>query len=173
MADRSFDVHKGYTDAQAKYDYYILGITVALFGYLVGEFVPQAIALSGNTIELCALVCFVVSIIASIRKLEYDISCQRLNFQKLDMEEKRTITGQGIMSNQDVLNVDTGKMMSNEYLRELSEMQSNKIDVLNAVFSREAVSSGLAYSIRNGFLMSGVILLVSSKILIAILKVGA
>jgi len=52
MAQRSLDVFKQLKEAEQKFDYFILGLTVALFAYIGEKYVPEPLALSSNTLEL-------------------------------------------------------------------------------------------------------------------------
>ena len=88
MSSRSIEVFKNLQSAQQKFEYFIFGITVALFAYIGEKYTPEAISFSQNTFELSALIIFVVTIIIGFKRLENHITAQAYNFHKLHQSEK-------------------------------------------------------------------------------------
>lgn len=90
MSDsKTMEVFKGVRDAQQKLDYFLLGLSTALFAYIGGEYEPQAISLSENSFELAAIVLIFVSIISGFIRINNHITIMKLNHQTLDMSDTR------------------------------------------------------------------------------------
>lgn len=120
MADtRSVEVFKGLRDAQQKLDYFMLGLASALFAYVGAKYEPMPLSFSQNTVELLSLGLFLISILAGFKRLDINIALMRLNFRKLDMNEKKGAIVQGLSMRGDVLNTDTGEPLDRNYAQQV------------------------------------------------------
>lgn len=164
MTERSLDVYNRMKESQVKFDYFMIGLSSALFAYLGEKFSPQPLSFSSNTIELAALICLAVSVVAGLRRIEFDISHQMGNFISLDATERRTTTGKAIAFGAEVLNVDNQSYLTQENFKTHSENMSRKIELAENEMRKYGKRAAIAYSIRNWSLFSGFFLLALSKV---------
>lgn len=88
MEPRSIQVHKNYSDAREKFDYFILALIVAVLAYLGKDVRFEEIGSNISTIYLIALFVFAVAAVSGFKRIEYSIEFHRLNHLSLDALEK-------------------------------------------------------------------------------------
>lgn len=164
MTERSLDVFNRMKESQMKFDYFIVGLSSALFAYLGEKFSPQPISLSSNTIELAALICLAVSVMAGLKRVEFDISHQMGNFIYLDASERRTTTGKTITTGANTLNIDNQSYITQEYLKEHSKNIGKAVELGDKEMRKYENRATIVYRIRNWSLLSGFFLLALSKV---------
>lgn len=62
MTDRSIEVFKEISVSMQNFDYFMLGISIALFAYLGKDFKPVQFGVNVGTIELISLTALFISI---------------------------------------------------------------------------------------------------------------
>src|ERR1035437_185974 len=85
---KSLLVYAGVRDAQQKYDYFIAGVTGALFAYIAQTYTPRRIELNPSVFEPLALVFLALSFYLALRRIENTTLIGMLNHQQLDANEK-------------------------------------------------------------------------------------
>lgn len=162
---RSLEVYKGLRDAQQKLDYFLLGLSSALFAYIGSDYKPEPISFSQNTAELISICLLFISILASFKRIDLNISIMRLNFQQLDMSEKQNSIQQALSFPGNILNLKTGGSLDrNEAAKILKLIKNQKLKVekkLNKCMSYFSATC----SIRNWSLILGFITLCCSKLI--------
>lgn len=162
---RSLEVFKGIREAQQKLDYFLLGLASALFAYVGGQYKPMPISFSQNTIELISLALFFISIIAGFKRLDLNISIMKINFQMLDMGEKKGVLNQAQSMPGQVLNTDTGEALGrNEAAYTLQLIEENASKVKTNLDKLSNYSSA-TFFVRNWALILGFLALGFSKVL--------
>jgi hypothetical protein len=166
MADsRSLEVFKGIREAQQKFDYFLLGLASALFAYVGGQYKPMPIGFSQNSAELISLALLFVSVIAGFKRLDLNILIMKLNFQQLDLGERKGALNQALSMSGNVLNTGTGKALDrNEaiYTLQLIEEHTPKV---NSKLDRCSSYSSVSFVVRNWTLILGFLALGFSKVL--------
>ena len=86
---RNFEMHRSYSEAQDRFDNFVLAGLLAVCAYL-GQGNPYApIGLNTETVYLLSLASFVLSALFGFKRIEYVIVGYRLNYQLLDAREKK------------------------------------------------------------------------------------
>ena len=165
MTTRSIEVFKSVTESQQKFDYFLLGLTTALFAYVGEKFSPQAFSFSPNTCELLALMFFLISIFASIKRLTLDIEIKINNFTQLHLSEKRGAIKEALATPGPKINVESGDMLDPEMAALEVEFIEEHIPKVEKQMQKGQDWSGTASLIRNWSLSIGLILLGFSKLL--------
>lgn len=163
MSARSIEVFKNLQSAQHKFEYFIFGITVALFAYIGEKYNPEPISLSQNTFELSALIILVITIIIGFKRLENHITSQAYNFHKLHQGEKLgsikkalLTPGEHICENGDLFDREKGQ-------RDAEAIQSAIINYNEKMKNIDTQNIKL-YKWRNRLLIFGFVLLAISKV---------
>ncbi len=90
---RNFEMYRSYSEAQDRFDNFVLAGLLAVCAYL-GQGNPYApIGLNTETVYLLSLASFVLSALFGFKRIEYMIVGYRLNYQLLDAREKKIKTG--------------------------------------------------------------------------------
>ena len=163
MSNISLEAWKNVKQTQQKYDYFILSLSSALFAYLGSKFEPETLSFSQNSIELLALVCFAVSILFGILRLESDISVQSNDYKKAQAQERLDMVNKIINLPYRNIDVDTGAEISITEARERQQILQDFITKSNDCAKEIGNSYGLKFKVRNYSLFLGFVLLVTSK----------
>lgn len=81
-------VFSGFREAQQKFDYFVTGISGALFAYIAQTYTPERIAFSPAILEPASLVCLAVSFFLGVRRIATYVTTVKLNHDMLDHGEK-------------------------------------------------------------------------------------
>ena len=95
-----------------KFDYFLLGISIALFAYLGKDFTPTKIGLNESTIELIALTALFISIVFSYMRMKCDLTIKSLNFSILHLGEKRGALTEAMSTAGLKYNAETGDVIN-------------------------------------------------------------
>jgi len=162
---RSLEELKGVREAQLKLDYFLLGLASALFAYIGGQYKPMPISFSQNTVELFALGLFFISILSGFMRLDFNISVMKLNFQKLDMGERKGTIHKALSIPGPVLNIDTGESLNKTEAAYIVQLINENTPKVVANIDKYTRYSSLSFTVRNWALMIGFIALAFSKVM--------
>ena len=165
MEQRSLLVYKNLKAAQEKFDYFVLGMTAALFAYLGENYAPEQLGLSQNTVELISLLLLLISLVAGFKRLKFDLALQQGNFYELDLDERRNVMNQALSVSGSVLNLNTGDAVNKEAVAARAKQIQERLPSLLKATEKYARKGSMAYSVRNWSLLSGFVLLAVSKFL--------
>jgi hypothetical protein len=112
MAGLSLEAWKSWKQAQQKYDYFMVGLSAALFAYLGAKFAPEPLSFSQNTFELLSLAFLLISIVTGILRLESDLSIQSTNLRKIEAQEKLDAVNKILNFPGRNMDLDTGNEIS-------------------------------------------------------------
>ena len=131
-----------------KFDYYILGVAVALFSYSATHFVPQPLGFNATTVEAVSLALLLVAVIAGFLRIQAVIQTGFWNHQQLYSGE----VGGGLtkhLSGNPVLNERTGEIYSPQEVQEIvRQCAGNRRDAGERV-KQCLTSSERYYDVRN------------------------
>lgn len=171
MSDHDLEVWKNWKQAQQKYDYFVIGLSAALFAYIGGKYSPEALSISQNSFELLALLSFFLSIASGIFRIENDLSIQATKIKQLNAQKKLKIVNQLVSTPGQIMNIDEGKEMSQEellhkqdILRKFISSSDNDLEFFDNRCTRQ-------FLVRNFSLLFGFLFLIISKFISFILMV--
>ncbi|EJI1382277.1 TPA: hypothetical protein I7171_22245 [Vibrio vulnificus] len=163
MENRSIEVFKEVSNAEQKFDYFVLGVAIALFAYIGKDYTPEPLGMTQNTFELFSVIMFFLSVLFAYVRLKTIIIIKRLNFTKLHLGEINGALMQVIASPDLNYNSQTGDVIDPNQAR--LELRFNK-DVLlendKHMDSKQNLSSLCAMS-RDVLIGLGFVGLVLSK----------
>ena len=149
MAERSLEVFKQYREAQHKYDYFVVGISLALFAYTAKSFVPSLLGFNHSTIELAAIMVIFVSVASGLLRLEYNVSIMANNFQKLyNLETKGKLT-EALLQPGHKVNVETGEIFDPVKAQLHIEVIDECMPNIEKNINKYQMLSKINFSIRN------------------------
>lgn len=164
MADsRSLEVHKSLRESQQKLDYFLLGVSSALFAYLGGKFEPAPIQYSENSFEFAALILLFLSVLLAFIRLERNIVVTQLNFLQLDFQEKKGAIVQALAMPGPVLNTENGEQLDKGNAQLLVHSIDKKLpEILNKIDTQSKLSA-VSARLRNWLLLLGFATLAFAK----------
>jgi len=121
MEKRSLLAYEHYRESEQRFEYFILGLSVALVAYVAQSAKPERLGLSPYTLTLLSVLLIVASIIFGFTRIALMILAKRLNHDILHLGEKR---GQLVPARgTSVLNRDSGEQLTPKQIeQELNEM---------------------------------------------------
>jgi len=170
MSERSIEVFKQHCEAQQKYDYFIVGLSIALFAYTAKNFTAYPLGFNSSTIELLAIIAIFISVAAGLLRLENNLTIKANNFQKLYNQETKGKLTEALLQPGLKVNVETGDIFNPS----LAKLQIETIDECNseidARLKKYQKLSEIKFTVRNWALLVGIFLLALSKVLESVLK---
>ncbi len=79
MDERSIEVYGHYREAEQKLDYFVCGISGALFAYLGQHYIPHKLVCDATILEPLALLFFAISFYYGLIRIETAMLCLRIN----------------------------------------------------------------------------------------------
>ena len=163
MSNISLEAWKNVKQTQQKYDYFILGLSSALFAYLGAKFEPEAFSFSQNSFEIFALVFLANSILFGILRLESDIAMQSNDLRKVEAQEKLDVVNKILAYPYKNINLDTGNETSKAEALDSKQILSEFISSMNEHGKELGTNYTFKFKVRNYSLYLGFILLILSK----------
>jgi hypothetical protein len=167
--DRSDQVYFRYLATAEKFDYFVLGIAVALVGYLGADLEVSKLGLSTSGLEAIAAGLFLVASISGFMRLEANISLLKVMHRRLYSEESVGALADAASSGKRVLNTSTGVALNPMEAARKHLWHRAGVEVTEDMLDSIQASSSFWYSARNGALLLGLLLLLISKVLPAYL----
>jgi hypothetical protein len=163
-SDRAWDA---YQQASARFDYFMVGLSSALTGYLGPRLALQPLGFNPSTMEFAAVVSFALSIAAGITRLEWIVAAIAGNHGRLYHEEAAGALASTAMKSDALLNAATGEVLTKD--EAILKARGHKA---NADATREKLTTVIrraerAYKWRNVLFYAGIVFLVASRLLAA------
>lgn len=164
--DRSLVAFQLAREAQQKFDYFITGLTSALFAYLAQDYQPSQLGLSVKTFEAAALICFVVSFFSGLKRIEISnvflVTNQSALHASACAGQLTTALNKGPS---DMYNSESGELVSFEELTKRRERYMEEAEMARNSLNINTRKGCHYYLLRNYSLFLGFISLLLSKLL--------
>ncbi|ENO3977382.1 hypothetical protein [Aeromonas veronii] len=170
MTDRSIEVFKEISVSMQNFDYFMLGISIALFAYLGKDFKPVQFGVNVGTIELISLTALFISITFGYFRIKCDLTIKALNFHVLDLGEKRGALTEALLTPGQKYNAKTGDIIDHKKASIEIEMFKEIIDENHLKLKSKQDRSVWLSMFRDLFLSVGFLSLLITKYLDLILR---
>jgi len=170
VPDRSIEVFKELSVSMQKFDYFILGISIALFAYLGKDFIPTKLGLNSSTIELIALTALFISIAFGYMRLKCDLTIKSINFKKLHLGETRGALTEAISTNGLKYNANTGDLIDLDKASLEIKVIKEIIEENKVLLKKQQDSSVFLVRVRDVFLVIGFVSILVSKYINLIIR---
>jgi hypothetical protein len=160
-------IESGYYQGLQRFEYFIVGVSLALCAYVGHTLQPEKLTLlSAYTIEVVSLALLILSVGVGLKRIESLVQTSRFNGQLLDAIEKRGAVMTAKPNFEGLIIVKyPGRLLTSEaaanWVRELND----KIPVLHHLIEKETIRAEKLYKWRNRLLLTGFCGLVLSKVL--------
>jgi len=170
MNSRSDELWGKLNESTEKFDYFICGITGALFGYIAQTYTPQKIDGLIPVLMPLSLLFLIVSFYAGVRRIQYVQLAARLNQNMLFYSEmagklttellKADETGATILVNQ-----STGETFAREVAEQLRSANIEQSKKAKTLMDKQRPKAAKFGKLRDGFLVVGFIFILLSRVL--------
>lgn len=169
--ERSDKAWLAYREAAEKLDYFLVGLSAALAGYLGQQISLNRIGFNGPTAELVSVILFGLSMVAGIRRIEWMVAGLAKNQEMLRHGESAgsLVKVAGEAQTPTLVNVGTGDVFSRGNALTRAQLHRQVVDKLEDSVDRAYARARRAYHWRNRFFYAGVACLVVARILEAYL----
>jgi hypothetical protein len=156
-----------YREGLQRFEYFIVGISVALCAYVGLTLHPEKLTfLSAYTIEVVSLALLILSAGVGLKRIESLVQVSRLNGQLLDAIEKRGAIMTAKPNFEGLIVVKyPGRLLTSEAAANWVRGLNDKIQVLHHMIEKETTRAESLYKWRNRLLLIGFCGLVLSKVL--------
>jgi len=167
MNDRSADVYGMTHAATEKFEYFICGVTGAIFAYITQTYQPQKLDNIFSVIQTVALVILAVSFFAGIRRIQLFNLKTRLNHALLEASEKAGRATSALAGNpaESFHNEGTGEWTTREDLERRRAVYMEEAHKMEAKLRSVQSKASRCGRVRNFFLLLGILTIFVSKVL--------
>ena len=165
MAERSLEVFKQYREAQHKYDYFVVGLSLALFAYTAKNFAPSLLGFNHSTIELTSIILIFISVASGLLRIDHNVSLLANNFQKLYNLETKGKLVDALLQPGHKVNIETGEIFDPAKAQLQIQIIDECMPNIDKNINKYKKLSEVNFSIRNWSLLIGLFLLVLSLIM--------
>jgi len=160
-------IESGYYQGLQRFEYFIVGISLALCAYVGHALHPEKLTfLSAYTIEVISLALLILSAGVGLKRIESLVQISRLNGQLLDAIEKRGAIMTAKPNFEGLIIVKyPGRLLTIEEAANWVRGLNDKIKVLHHMIENETTKAETLYKWRNGLFLTGICGLVLSKVL--------
>jgi hypothetical protein len=89
MEKRSILAYESLREAEQRFEYFLLGVSVALCAFAGQTLQPEKLGWSAYTFEIISILLIVASVVAGVRRLMLGVVAKRLNQELLHLGETR------------------------------------------------------------------------------------
>ena len=165
--ERSDQAYQSYIEALQKFDYFIVGVSIALVGYLGAALRPIGLGWNPATIELAAIASMLLSAVAGLKRIEANVSLLGASQKRLYEQEAAGALKSAALQGGPALNKGTGEFLSPGDLLAKAQYHEVGAEVVAKHVGRLERWSGRWYRARDLFLVLGLALLVLARLLAA------
>ena len=166
VADLSLEAWKSWKQAQQKYDYFVVGLSSALFAYLTSKITVTSLSTSQDIFNLSSLFFIFVSLAYGILKIEWDISRQSTDYRKAYANDHLNVANEVLNTTDAVINKKTGKPITKDEAHEIKKIMEVYLSKAEDGLTLINKDCKRFYIIRNACLFIGFILIYISKIVV-------
>jgi hypothetical protein len=160
-------VFEGARDGQQKFDYFMVGLTGALFAYIAQTYKPRELGINPSSLEPLALVFLALSFFIGLKRIETSLAAMRLNHDMLDCAEKAGLLTKAIAEGTgDGYNAESGEFVSYQELPERRQRYMIQSQAAREVLESTINRGARYYSYRNHFLFAGFAAIFLAKLLL-------
>jgi hypothetical protein len=158
-------------ESQHKFDYFITGITGAIFAYVSQAYVPHRIGLDYSVIEPIAMLFLAASFFMGLKRIESTAAVIRLNHKMLQASEKAaSITDKVGQPGTGIFVHNSGNEFTREQLIERRKMHLAEAEAAESLMQSLVSRGSRYYVLRDWSLVAGFLAIVVAKILLPYAK---
>jgi hypothetical protein len=147
-------------ESAQKFEYFLLGISLALLAYEGKTLSPQRLGLNAYTIEVTGLFLLVLSVIAGFKHIESMIAMSALNHDLLSAQTKRSRLAKGDFMYESF----TGKQLTEDEREQASFQLRGVEDQLSKALDRTVSRSYRWNRVRMWLLIAALVVIILARV---------
>ncbi len=167
MSARSIEVFGISQEAQGKLDYFLCGVTGALFAYLGEHYIPRRLEPDATCLEPLALLFLMCAFFAGIKRLEHSGLAKQFNYEMLDAAEKAGKYTKALSEGPVgvVYNEEGGQITNQSAIAVKRQEYMDNQAIGESLMRKAGEKSGFYYRVRNRLLYLGFLTVLAAKLL--------
>jgi hypothetical protein len=166
--DETLALYQRARESGEKFEYYLLGLTLALCAYEGKTLTPEKLGLNAYTIEVVSISLLIGSIIIGFKHVQAMIATSALNHLSLSLEHQRSRLAKG----EPMYEKRTGELLNEQDRAQAAANINREFEEAERELNKVLAKSGRLSSWRIWLLIAGFIGLVLSKVLVPYLANG-
>jgi hypothetical protein len=159
----TFEAHR---EASQRFDYFILGLSVALVAYAGKTLQPEKFGINPYTLEVASLLALIASIIIGFKRIEQTIVAHLVRFKLLDLRKSRGTMTEGFIEGKTRIMPERGEKWTPDDMKREIDQLDLLIPDCERKFEEVGDKAAKFYSWRNALLICGFIGYFFSKLLL-------
>jgi hypothetical protein len=168
MSNRSVGVYELMHAAEVKFDYFVCGVSGALFAYIAQTYSPQKIELGVSLLMPLSLIFLAGSFYCGLKRIEKSNVLTKINYSMLNAAEKAGEATKGLSSefkSEKIYNELSGEIYSRQELLTRRAKFMEAAAKYEADFDKVQKSASNLYKFRDAFLLLGFLTILAAKLL--------
>jgi hypothetical protein len=164
-SDNLSQAFEHYRDASQRFEYFVLGVSVALVAYAGQTLPPQRIGLNAYTLEIIGILLIISAIVISFKRLEKLIFGLQINLHLIDSRESRGLLAKAFIEGGNRMASERGELWKPEDMKKQVDEYDKIIPDCEKTIAEVNVVAGRLYRWRNWLLICGFVALFFGRIL--------
>jgi hypothetical protein len=162
--DRSDRLHADWRTSTEKFDYFILGVVCAICAFIAQGYKPAKLGINPATLELVALLIFVLAVVTGFRRIEQTLLVTALNQRQLRAFEARGGMIAKMPEGRTLVNEATGQLFTPQQAAARVAELTNTIEDTRSLLETAKTSAHTQYKRRNGLALTAFLLLLAARV---------
>ncbi len=165
MDEYSAKAYDNYREASQRFEYFVLGLCVAVVAYAGQTLQPERFGSNSSTVEIGAILLLIACVALGLKRVEKIIAFHVANLNVLEVKGRRSALARFVLEGGSRVNPETSELwLPDDMKKQIAEFDKiipdleKKLNNLNKALVR-------LYSWRNSLLILGLVGLVVSKVL--------
>lgn len=162
--ERSDKLHADWRTSTEKFDYFILGVVCAICAFIAQGYKPAKLGINPATLELLALLIFVLAVVAGFRRIEQTLLVTVLNQRELHAFEARGGMIAKMSEGRTLINKATGQLFTLEQSAARVAELTKTIQDIRPLLATAKASAHTQYKWRNALALTAFLLLLAARV---------
>jgi hypothetical protein len=162
--ERSDKLHADWRTSTEKFDYFILGVVCAICAFIAQGYKPAKLGFNPATLELVALLIFVLAVVAGFRRIEQTLLVTVLNQRELHAFEARGGMIAKMPEGRTIVNEATGQIFTPDQATARVAELTKTIQDTKPLLATAKASAHIQYKRRNALALTAFLLLLAARV---------
>jgi hypothetical protein len=154
-----------YREASQRFEYFILGVSVALVAYAGKTLEPEKLGLTPYTLEVAAVFLLIASVVLGFKRVEQIIHVHSANVRLISFQERRGSMAKAFFEGRDQIIPHTGELWKPADMKKEIEELDRVIPILDQQINETNSKLSTLYGWRNWLLVCGFLFFFFAKVL--------
>lgn len=162
--ESSLKFYGWWLEADQKFDYFMVGLSGALAGYLGQGFSPEYLGWSPDMVELASILLFVAAVFAGLKRIEKSVHLIRVNYHLVTKRDLANTVAQAIRDGTPFVERGTDKVMAPDELKKHQTEVEKSVQFAKDLIDKIGKKSHFWYWVRTYALVVGLTMLIIARV---------